>query len=236
MKNKLKPIQYAIDLWSIKLHGDVEKKRALLSPDELERADKLLKPLDTERFILGRGFMRTVLADYLDQDPATLQFDRNENGKPFLKSSGLEFNASHSRDHMLLAVTAGRAVGVDIEFHRENVKRDAIAKRWFSEEERAFLQPLENQEAVFFEIWSKKEAYVKAQGLGIYFDLPSFTVPLGEEPGVPILGTNGDYFLQTLEISPDCSAAIVSAAPIVPIRQRDAGSITIKVGRPCTSK
>ncbi|MDH3346150.1 MAG: 4'-phosphopantetheinyl transferase superfamily protein [Kiritimatiellaceae bacterium] len=230
MKNKLESIQNAIEIWSIQLSdyvADLEFCRVLLSEAERTHAEKLIHPADAERSILCRGILRTVLADYLNIIPKLISFERNENGKPFLSNSEMEFNLSHSNDRMLIAVTAGRAVGVDIEFHRENVKMTAIAKRWFSPEEQSFFQNSNKPKETFFDIWSKKEAYVKAKGQGIYFDLPSFTVPLGEKPSVSTFEKNASWFFQTLKIDPDYSAAVVSEVPIVPIVQRTFGSMTI---------
>ena len=230
MKNKLESIQNAIEIWSIQLSdyvANLEFCRALLSETERTHAEKLIHPADVERSILCRGILRTVLADYLAVIPKLISFERNENGKPFLRHSEMEFNLSHSNDRMLIAVTAGRSVGVDIEFHRENVKMTAIAKRWFSPKEQSFFQDANKPKETFFDIWSKKEAYVKAKGQGIYFDLPSFTVPLGEKPSVSTFEKNASWFFQTLKIDPDYSAAVVSEVPIVPIVQRTFGSMTI---------
>lgn len=230
MKNKLEPIQNAIEVWSIQLSdhiANLHAYRALLSPEEHTLAKKLILPADAEHAILSRGILRILLTNYLAVAPESIHLERNKNGKPFLKNTELEFNVSHSRDRMLVAITAGRAVGVDIEFHRENVQMNAISKRWFSPEEQTFLQSSDKPTRTFFDIWSKKEAYIKALGLGIYFDLPSFTVPLDEEPGVPTLGKDNAYFFQTLEIDPVYSAAVVSKAPVVPVVQRSFGSSTI---------
>ncbi len=123
------------------------------------------------------------------------------------------FNISHSRDRLLIAVTSGRAIGIDIEFRRSGINMNAIADRWFSPKERAFFQTLENPEKGFFDIWAKKEAYVKALGTGIFKELSSFTVALDNEPNVPSLGKTNEWFFQPLEIDPAYAAALVSEAP-----------------------
>jgi len=220
MKKKPKPIRDSIDLWSIHLpdcQGEVELCRDLLIGEELKRAAKFFKPKDAESYILCRGLLRRILGDLLDADPATLTFERNGHGKPFLADEELEFNVSHSRDRLLIAVTAGRTVGVDIEFRRNGINMDAIADRWFAPEEREFFQALEKPEQGFFDIWAKKEAYVKALGMGIFKELHAFAVPLGGEPGFPMVGKSGEWFFQTLEIDPAYAAALVSEAPAVPV-------------------
>jgi len=216
MKKKQKPI----DLWSIYLpdcREDVKSCRDLLTGEELERAAKFFKPEDAECFILCRGLLRRILGEVLDVAPASIAFERNEHGKPFLPGTDLEFNVSHSRERLLIAVTSGRALGVDIEFRRSGINMDAIADRWFAPEEREFFQGLEKPEQGFFDIWAKKEAYVKALGMGIFKELHSFAVPLGEATGFPMVGKNGEWFFQGLEIDPAYAAALVSEAPSAPV-------------------
>jgi len=209
-----------IEVWNIHLpecRGEVEFCRSLLADEELARAAKFFKPKDAESFILCRGLLRRVLGEVLETDPSALSFSRNGHGKPFLENTKLEFNVSHSRDRLLIAVTSGRPVGVDIEFRRGSINMDAIAERWFAPAEREFFQTLENQEVGFFDIWAKKEAYVKALGIGIFKELHSFSVPLGNEPNLPMIGNDTEWFFQTLEIDPAYAAALVSKTPAVPV-------------------
>lgn len=216
----METLKKSIKVWNIHLPdhlGDTSFYRSLLTGEELARAAKFLKPADADGFILGRGLLRRILADCLNAEPAELRFNRNAQGKPFLEDGKLDFNVSHSRDRLLIAVTAGRAVGIDIEFRRGGLNMASIAKRWFAPAEQEFFQTLGKPEEGFFEIWAKKEAYVKALGIGIYKDLNTFAVPLGEKPFFPNIGKNGQWFFQTLEIDPDYAAAIVSEAPPVPV-------------------
>ncbi len=229
----------SIDVWSIHLpdcRDEVESCRGLLADEELERASKFFKSKDAENFILCRGLLRRILGEVLDADPSALSFERNGHGKPFLADEELEFNVSHSRDRLLIALTFGRAIGVDIEFRRSGINMDAIANRWFAPEEREFFQGLENPEQGFFDIWAKKEAYVKALGMGIFKELHSFAVPLGNEPGFPMVGIydasgvkNEEWFFQPLEIDPAYAAALVSEAPVVPIRFRSLNVVENRV-------
>lgn len=223
MKSDLKNLKKSIAIWNIRLpdhRRDVSACRSLLTAEELDRAAKFLNPDDADGFILGRGLLRRILADCMNSDPSALRFNRNAQGKPFLENGGLEFNVSHSRDRLLIAVTAGRAVGVDIEFRREGLNMRSIAKRWFAPEEQAFFENRADPAEGFFEIWAKKEAYVKALGVGIYKDLNTFAVPLGEKRFCPVIGNGGKWFFQTLEIDSGYTAAVVSEAPPVPVNLR----------------
>jgi 4'-phosphopantetheinyl transferase len=223
MKPVLKVSKNSIEVWNLHLpdHQDeADSYQNSLTAEELERAAKFLKPGDAESFILSRGLLRRILADCLQTCPAALRFNRNAQGKPFLEDGGLEFNVSHSRDRLLIAVTAGRAVGVDIEFRRDGLNMQSIAKRWFAPEEQDYFQALENPADGFFEIWARKEAYVKALGIGIYKDLNTFAVPLGGTRSVPDIGKDGQWFFQTLDIDSGYAAAVVSEAPPVPVNLR----------------
>jgi 4'-phosphopantetheinyl transferase len=196
----------------------LELCRSLLNQAELARAAKFFKPQDAEKFILCRGLLRRILGGILESDPASLAFELNEYGKPYLDGTELEFNVSHSHDRLLIATGFNRAIGVDIEFRRGGINMDAIASRWYAPAERAFFQGSENPERAFFEIWARKEAYVKALGQGIFQELNALEVPLDNEPGVPRVGKNNEWFFQSLEIDPSYAAALVSETPITPIK------------------
>jgi 4'-phosphopantetheinyl transferase len=210
-----------VEVWDLRLsehRAEAAGYRALLSSEEQTRAAKFIRPADAEEFVLGRGLLRKILAASLNTAPEALCFGRNAQGKPFLEGGELEFNLSHSRDRLLIAVTAGRAVGIDVEFRRTGLHMEPIVQRWFAPSEQAFFQSLENPAAGFFEIWAKKEAYVKARGIGIYHDLNTFAVPLGEKPFHPHPDAEGRWIFQTLDIDPAYAAAVVFESPAVPVR------------------
>lgn len=223
MKNKLKTIQSAMDVWSLYLpehREEMPRYVELLSLNEQARAERFIRKEQSERFILCRGLLRKILADYLDLSASGLCFSHNENGKPFLDDQELQFNLSHSRDRLLIAVTAGRAVGVDIEFRRDNIPMNAIAERWFSPEEQCFLQQQGSSQTTFFDIWAKKEATVKARGIGIFHSLNSFSVPLNGSSKIPATGSDPEWFVQMLDIDPAYAAAVVYETPPVTIQYR----------------
>jgi len=219
----MESFENSITVWSLYLPDHREKAevcRDLLDGDELDRAGKFIRLPDAERFILCRGLLRKLLADCLQTDPSALRFSRTPHGKPFLENGPLEFNVSHSRNRLLIAVTRGRKVGVDIEFCRDGLNMNAIAKRWFSAEENACFAAAGRSEKTFFEIWSKKEAYVKALGTGVYKKLNTFSVPVGGESFMT--GTSGKplWFFKRLEIDPGYAAAVVSEVPACPVHVR----------------
>lgn len=176
---------------------DIASLRNLLSNDERERADRYIQEDAQRCFIAARGILRRILAGYLGTDPAGLVFTYNEHGRPAIASPakrlGIVFNLSHSGDMALYAVSGGPPVGVDLERMRP-MDFMGIATRFFTPAEAAVLATLPEAErtAAFFECWTRKEAFAKAQGTGLHLDLRQVEVSLG--PGVPphILHIRGD--------------------------------------------
>jgi len=154
---------------------DLAALRALLAPDEIQRAERFRFERDRHRYIVGRGTLRQILGAYLGRSPEQLQFAYGSRGKPGLvEASGLQFNLSHSEDWALYAI-AHTPVGIDLEVRRPVSQMTSIVERYFSPQEQQFFSNLspEAQTFAFFRAWTSKEAYLKAIGQGL-------TVPLHE--------------------------------------------------------
>jgi medium-chain acyl-[acyl-carrier-protein] hydrolase len=170
-----------VHVWRLPLdHSEEQAARLLklLDAQEQERAQRFRFPADHNRFVVGRALMRTLLGQYVGEDPTRLQFSYASVGKPFLRDHGLQFNLAHSGNLALLAVAGRRAVGVDVEQVRASIETMTIAERYFAPDELALLRavPPERQRLLFFRIWTRKEAYMKATGLGLYTPLEEFGV------------------------------------------------------------
>ncbi|MGH8727033.1 MAG: 4'-phosphopantetheinyl transferase family protein [Burkholderiales bacterium] len=192
MRLAAKPDQ--VDVWRAAPRALPEIK-AMLTPDELQRAARFHFEKDRRRFIAVRAWLREVLACYLDTPPADLRFDYGAHGKPTLtRRSDLRFNLSHSHDLALLAVSKSRELGVDVEFMKEAVAGPEIAARFFSAAEAAELRglPKEQQRAAFFAGWTRKEAYIKATGAGLFGALDRFSVSLTPSDSRVSLRVHGD--------------------------------------------
>jgi len=169
-----------VDLWAWALSRDgcgVDVWYDLLSSSERNRASGMKSNALRWSFIAGRGRMRQILAGYNATDPAELQFEYGEKGKPALKNSDLQFNLSHTSDYVVLAVARGVHVGVDIEAARPIEPR--LARRFFSPAENAALEKVQSPTEwnnTFFRIWTAKEAVSKALGLGLELDFRSFDI------------------------------------------------------------
>jgi len=178
------------DFWS-----EVNFFRQFLSPDEVARGDRFKFSHDQINFICTRGIARWILAKYLGFAPTDLQFSYTEKGKPFLADSlnhlNLNFNISHSKNLAVYGITQANLIGVDIEYLRTNLDVLALAKRFFSAQEYLAISNLSGntQLNLFFRLWTCKEAYLKAVGLGIAGGLDRVVVSLGNsvEKRSPVL-------------------------------------------------
>lgn len=180
-----------VDLW-LSFEAELTPRslatyRDWLSPDETARWVRFRREEDRRRYLLARGLVRGVLSDYTQQPPEALAFDVQAQGKPVLRTApGLHFNLSHTRGLVALAVCREAELGVDVEAIDPSLDPLRLAARHFSPRERETLAAAEAaQYERFFEVWTLKEAWLKALGCGLGRDLDNFTVVLDEpEPRI----------------------------------------------------
>jgi len=176
----------------------VQRLFLTLTPDERERAGRFHFQKDRDHFTVARGLLRAILGRYLHEAPERLRFDYSSYGKPRLSEqfqrSALRFNVSHSHEFVVYALTRGRKIGVDIEYHRADVVGEEIAERFFSTNEVRDLCALPGhlREEAFFNCWTRKEAYIKARGEGLSHPLDQFDVSLAPGKPAALLATRGD--------------------------------------------
>jgi 4'-phosphopantetheinyl transferase len=161
----------------------------LLSSDERQRASSFARARDRRRFIVARATLRRQLGVRLMAPPATIRFAYGQHGKPCLAGrhggADLRFNVSHCDGVAAFAFVTGGEIGVDIEALRTVHDAEAIAAHLASPAEcRAYATLAEHQKLRgFFNWWTRKEAFVKAQGGGLGHSLDTFDVSL--TPGTP---------------------------------------------------
>jgi 4'-phosphopantetheinyl transferase len=165
----------------------------LLSESELLRSRRFLSARHGERYVVAHARLRQVLAAVFQADPRSLKFIEGEHGKPELAGSsaeaGLHFNLSHSGALGLVGWSRDRHIGVDVEAWREMRDEAALVRRYFSAAEIAAWEavpPAQRTEA-FFNLWTRKEAYIKALGRGLSLPLASFDVSLGNGAAAKLL-------------------------------------------------
>ncbi|HEY4363471.1 MAG TPA: 4'-phosphopantetheinyl transferase superfamily protein [Bryobacteraceae bacterium] len=205
----------AVDIYSASLETDPTRLDLLygsLSDEERERAGRFRFAEHRRHYIACRGMLREVLAPYLDVSPPHLKFEYNYYGKPTLRGTDVRFNVSHSEGWAMFAVTRGREVGVDVEFVDERFVREQIPERFFSPREVRALRslPAAQQTDAFFRCWTRKEAYIKARGLGLALALDSFDVSLQPQEPAELLRGGGNWSLQELQAPEGFQAAVAS--------------------------
>jgi 4'-phosphopantetheinyl transferase len=164
----------------------LDRLNEMLAPVERARASRFRLRRHRRQFIVRRGILRALLARYLAQDPAELEFSYDSGGRPMLHSNAatLRFSVSHSDELALYAVSEGRETGVDVERLRSGIATESLAERFFSAREAVALRAIPECRRVeaFLTYWTGKEAYVKARGRGLAIPLDSFDVsPILEE-------------------------------------------------------
>jgi 4'-phosphopantetheinyl transferase len=150
---------------------EVERlSQTVLSTDERARLDRYRSRAAAERYVVTRSLVRTVLSDRLGVPAPDIPVRHTHTGKPILTDE-LHFNVTHSGDLILLAVTAQRPVGVDVERRRAVPRVIDLETRWLTARERDDFATLRrlgvDASDAFLRIWSLKEARLKALGVGI---------------------------------------------------------------------
>jgi 4'-phosphopantetheinyl transferase len=168
--------------------GLLESLEERLPSEERRRAARFRVEAARHRFVLARCILRRHIGAALDTDPQTLRFATGDRGKPHLAFPEIEnpphFNLSHSGGVVVL-ITAAADVGVDVESLREIANAERMARRFFSSGERSRITSLAGaaRDHAFLRIWTQKEAYLKATGLGV--GMPLNEVETEPDPQAP---------------------------------------------------
>ena len=164
--------------------SELKRLREFLSVDELQRGSRLLDPNRRDRFFIGRGVLREVLAEITGEEPGCIRLYEGEFGKPYLLShqgpDAITFNLSHAGSYLLVVTAVGCQVGVDLELVVPDLLYRPMAQRYFSAREQGDLFSLAPAEqlSAFYRCWTRKEAYMKGPGTGFSQSSSSFDVSL----------------------------------------------------------
>ena len=236
-----------LDIWWLDLHhesGDDDPTSSrfqtlllhleeTLSTDEQERSHRFRHQPSRACFVAGRFALRTLLSEKLAIDPVEIGFDYDAYGKPSLSTDQnqdeLQFNLSHSRGTLIIGIARSTSIGVDLEFDRDLKNRKGISARYYHRREREAIAVSPHPERAFLECWTRKEALVKAIGMGIQFPLDSFAVPMGE------LTEAGSCFDYPLSDPTAPRRAADRQAWVYPLKNsRGAIAAAVTLGRPLT--
>ena len=163
----------------------------ILNDEERARAARFLGDAPREQFIAARATLRRLLGPLVGRAPETLRFGTTGNGKPILAdlapTQQVHFNLSHSGQGMVLAVSQEHEVGVDLEWLRPRASFRDMATRYFTPQEVGWVTDLRS----FYAVWTRKEAFLKALGLGLAGGLERFAVN-ADDPA-RLLHLDGDF-------------------------------------------
>ncbi len=151
---------------------------SILSKDERRRWETLAVAELRAEYLTSRALVRTALSHYHSTLPGSWRFTQNMYGKPFTNPEcGLEFNLSNCRGLVVCLVAKGSEVGVDVESHKRAVRISELASDVFSQSEISQLESLDRLARTdrCLSLWTLKEAYVKALGLGLHLPFNEFS-------------------------------------------------------------
>ena len=186
-----------VHIWMAHFHPGLSGLDAVeggLSASEVARAGRFRFPKDRDRYIFSTGTLRSILGCYLDLPPAQLRLEAAGSGKSFtahrLGGRELCFNLSHSGEWVVYAFALERAVGIDVEQVRPMPDLENMVEAYFSPSEEESLRRVgpDSRLRLFFQYWTRKEAYLKARGEGLEGLLPRLdvsTLPLPAKELIP---------------------------------------------------
>lgn len=173
-----------IHIWKAKLDVSLSTQNdfwQILSEDEKSRANRFRFPHLRVRYIAARGILRKLIGQYLSIAATDIQFNYGKQGKPFLVDfPNFKFNVSHSEDLAVFAFAKEVTLGIDVEYINTKIDIKVIAPNFFSQNEvtTLFNLPIKERIPVFFNCWTRKEAFIKAKGGGLSIPLDQFEVSL----------------------------------------------------------
>lgn len=181
-----------LHIWKIMLPLDedlLSRLQSHLSNDEIQRLNNIIVDLDKKKFIAARGILRELIGSYLTIAPHKIQFSQNPYGKPYLAENLLTFNVSHSHDCIIFGFTHDDPLGVDIEYCKVDFDLLSVAQDFCTNNELQKLLSLTEEERSlgFYRCWTRKEAVLKAIGLGLYFPLKALEVSLLSTEAISII-------------------------------------------------
>ena len=214
--------------------GQLEAFAALLSDEERARRERFRFERDRHLYLVAHALVRDRLSALTGLPPRALQFESGEHGKPELVSpgaaTGVRFNLSHTHGLVACAVGLHDDLGVDVEHRDRTVELEQVARSVYSPAELEGLLALEGRarRVRFFQLWTLKEAYIKAVGQGLSMPLKQITLSVGG-PEISLdlsqsdLGDGADWCLTLAEPGADHQLAVA-------VRSRSAGPPQLREG------
>ena len=214
-----------LHIWSAALSASAEELahfHTLLAVDEKARAERFYFERDRDRYIVGRGILRMLLAGYLDMEASEIPFVYGPQRKPALDvvrgNKTLHFNLAHCNEWAAYVFGWERPVGIDLEHIRPLPDVDDLVQRFFTPRESTLIRSLSGEKKwdTFFQIWTCKEAILKAHGSGLTTPLDQFEISLNENGVVTVTSHIQDsaeltvWHLETFELIRGYKSAVAA--------------------------
>jgi 4'-phosphopantetheinyl transferase len=199
----------------------------MLSEDERERAVSFTRRADQDDFVTRRALLRRILSRYVGTLPARVAFGYEPYGKPFLDPEHHpqppSFSLTRARHLSLVAVARDR-VGVDVERLDERIDAEGLARQFFCAREAALIRglPRRDRATAFFTGWTRREAYLKALGLGLGRAPTGLDVTLDAGPAVRVVDDLGQiWWIATLDAGSGHLASVSAEGDAWSVRLMD---------------
>jgi len=219
------PLPHHVDIWLVRLNHDQPQDLAallsLLDERERERYQRLHHSHKLH-YLFSHAACRQILAQYTKLSAKEIRYNTNAYGKPRLShDTTIRFNMSHSHELAIIAISGHAEIGVDLEYSERKTDWSNLARRFFSPQEVSYLfqQQEKAQRLSFFQLWTRKEAFIKALGTGLSTPLDSFNVCSKQvierlKPSVNELS----WYQADLKVAAPYLASLVQNTPIEKIR------------------
>jgi 4'-phosphopantetheinyl transferase len=213
---------------------------AVLSDDELAQYRRFHFAEDARDYAAAHALLRSMLSRDGSRAPREWQFEKTPEGKPFLRDAdagGVSFSLSHTRGMVACAVTRDADIGIDVERINRDVNAGGIAVRFFAPAETAALGRLapELRAGRFFDLWTLKEALVKALGLGLSFPLDRVAFDVNALAAGPAIGFTGPADIPALQWQFELFTPAPAFRGAVAIRRRSGPPLQVTI-RPSTGQ
>lgn len=210
-----------LSLWLCPLHeAPPEADRAILDHDECERAARFVHEVNRRRHLAAHVAARLLLSRVTGERAERLQFAADANGKPQLvQPAGWHHNLSHSEDWAVIGAQRAAPIGVDVEVLRPVDDAMALARRHYTLAEQAAIARATDapaRDAAFLRVWTRKEACLKAVGLGLRLAPSSFEAGADAGATVAHLRTPaGVMAVEVQSVQADSRPVVMAAARVV---------------------
>jgi len=171
------PLPGNIHVWMVHPavdHSALSSCLQVLSPSEKAKAARFRFEEDRGRFIVGRAVLRKLSSQYMGCKTNEVRFGYNQFGKPYYENSTLlKFNLSHSNKLAVIGFSSNLEIGIDIEKVNSDYDFSDIVQTVFSRNELLMLNKLDPADRIarFYELWTRKEAFIKGAGYGLSFPI-----------------------------------------------------------------